>query len=129
MPPTTRATRKPDATSAESGAEASESVEDVHSSAAPHALVIPLPRMPHLPHVGVPHVSRPHVPTPTMSGGGGRALWLGGLGALAVAGVIEWPVAGVVAAGVWVAEQRARTARAQRDERAVVQPLPPQPEP
>jgi hypothetical protein len=38
-------------------------------------------------------------------------LWLGGLGALATIGVLEWPVALVVGAGSIVAEQLARENR------------------
>lgn len=37
-----------------------------------------------------------------------RALWWGGLAALAVVGALEWPVAVVVGAGTYVAEQFAR---------------------
>jgi hypothetical protein len=37
-----------------------------------------------------------------------RALWWGGLAALAVAGVVEWPVAAVVGAGTYVAERLSR---------------------
>ena len=38
-----------------------------------------------------------------------RLLYYGGLGVLATVGVLEWPVAAVVGAGVWVAG-RTRTA-------------------
>lgn len=38
----------------------------------------------------------------------GRVMWLGGLGAFAALGAIDWPVAVAIAAGTWVAEQRAR---------------------
>lgn len=38
-----------------------------------------------------------------------RVLWYGGLAALAALDVVEWPVAAVVAAGSYVAEQRARS--------------------
>jgi hypothetical protein len=37
-----------------------------------------------------------------------RALWWGGLAALAVVGVVEWPVAAVVGAGSYVAERLSR---------------------
>ncbi|MFB9179429.1 hypothetical protein ACFFX1_14925 [Dactylosporangium sucinum] len=41
----------------------------------------------------------------------GRLLYYGGVGALAVLGVLEWPVALAAAAGVWVAtHERRRTA-------------------
>jgi hypothetical protein len=42
-----------------------------------------------------------------------RLLWLGGLGALAVVGVLEWPVALAVGAGSLVAERLAREPRPQ----------------
>jgi hypothetical protein len=53
-------------------------------------------------------IPRPHVDLPPMDSKRGRVLWLGGLGTLAVIGVLDWPVAVVVAAGAWVAEERAR---------------------
>lgn len=40
----------------------------------------------------------------------GRALWWGGLAALAAFDVVEWPVAVIVGAGEWVAEQYAKAA-------------------
>lgn len=44
-----------------------------------------------------------------MPGGtAGRALWWGGLATVAAFGVVDWPVAALVAAGTWVAEQQAR---------------------
>jgi hypothetical protein len=50
----------------------------------------------------------PHVGMPAASSVPGRVLWLGGLGTLAVFGALDWPVAVAIAAGAWVAEQRAR---------------------
>ncbi|WP_116204682.1 hypothetical protein [Amycolatopsis circi] len=44
----------------------------------------------------------PPVPAPK------RALWWGGLAALAAVGVLEWPVAVVVGAGSYVAERLSR---------------------
>jgi hypothetical protein len=45
----------------------------------------------------------------------GRVLWWGGLAALATFEVVEWPVAILVGAGSWVAEQNAKAAaRSQR---------------
>jgi hypothetical protein len=52
-----------------------------------------------------------------------RLLWLGGLGALAVVGAIEWPVALAVGAGTVVAE---RHAREQRPQAATVSPTTPE---
>ena len=40
----------------------------------------------------------------------GRVLWWGGLTALAAFDIVEWPVAIVVGAGEWVAEQYAKSA-------------------
>ena len=39
-----------------------------------------------------------------------RVLWWGGLALLAATDVISWPVAGVVAAGTYVAERRVKAA-------------------
>jgi hypothetical protein len=67
-----------------------------------------------LPAIGVRHVPVPHVPDavrsrlpePTTN----RVVWYGGLAGLAALGVIDWPVAGVVAAGTYVATRRAKSA-------------------
>jgi len=56
-----------------------------------------------MPSVNVP---RMHVP----GGTAGNVLWWGGLAAVAALGVVDWPVAALVAAGTWVAEQHARQA-------------------
>lgn len=60
----------------------------------------------HLPGVPVPGV---HVAMPT--GTAGRVLWWGGLAAVAAFGVVDWPVAVLVGAGSWVAEQYAKAAQ------------------
>jgi hypothetical protein len=65
------------------------------------------PRMPRLPLPGVSGM--PGMPT----GRAGRVLWWGGLAALAAFDVVEWPVAVLVGAGSWVAEQYAKAATAQ----------------
>jgi hypothetical protein len=52
----------------------------------------------------LPAVSLPDMPATLPK----RALWWGGLAALAVAGVVEWPVAVVVGAGTYVAEKLSR---------------------
>lgn len=77
-----------------------------------HVRHIPVPRL-GVGHVPVPKVYVPgtdtvrrHLPDPA----GNRVLWYGGLAGLAAVGVIGWPVAGVVAAGTYVAEHRARAA-------------------
>jgi hypothetical protein len=59
-----------------------------------------------LPGIGMP------VAMPT--GLPGRALWWGGLAALAAFEVVEWPVAVLVGAGEWVAEQYAKSAAENR---------------
>ena len=64
-----------------------------------------LPGVPHLP--GMPHVPGVHVPTGTA----GRVLWWGGLATVAAFGVVDWPVAALIGAGSWVAEQYAKAAR------------------
>jgi hypothetical protein len=79
-----------------------------------HVRHVPLPR------VGIAHVPVPRVSVPSATGlrrrlperDTGRLLWFGGLAGLAAFGVIEWPVAGVVAAGTWIAERRAEAAHA-----------------
>jgi hypothetical protein len=56
------------------------------------------------------------VPVPRIrmpSGAAGNVIWWGGLAAVAALGVVEWPVAAIVAAGTWVAEQRSRQAAEQ----------------
>jgi hypothetical protein len=59
-------------------------------------------RGPELPLPGV------HLGMPT--GLPGRVLWWGGLAALAAFDVVDWPVAVLVGAGSWVAEQYAKEA-------------------
>lgn len=79
---------------------------------------IAMPRQ--LPRLAMPQVSMPRIPLlervprpplPPASSLPGRLIWVGGLGAVAALGVIEWPVAAAVAAGTWVAEQRAKEQR------------------
>jgi hypothetical protein len=53
---------------------------------------------------------------------GKRLLWLGGLGAMATIGLLDWPVAVAVGAGSYITEQLAREQTAQR---AVQAPAPP----
>lgn len=51
------------------------------------------------------------VPRIRMPGGAaGNVIWWGGLAAVAALGVVDWPVAAIVAAGTWVAEQQSRQA-------------------
>jgi hypothetical protein len=50
---------------------------------------------------GMPGV---HLP----GGTAGNVMWWGGLAAVAALGIVDWPVAALVAAGTWVAEQRVR---------------------
>ncbi len=66
----------------------------------------PQPSGRHLPGMPVHGV---HVAMPT--GPAGRVLWWGGLAAVAAFGVVDWPVAVLVGAGSWVAEQYAKAAQ------------------
>lgn len=81
-----------------------------------------------VPHISMPQVSMPRIamlervprpPMPPASSLPGRLIWVGGLGAVAAFGVIDWPVAAAVAAGTWVAEQRAREQRRAGQAKAV----------
>jgi hypothetical protein len=67
--------------------------------------------MPPLPMPGI------HVGMPT--GLPGRVLWWGGLAALVAFDVVDWPVAALVGAGSWVAEQYAKAAQHEALERQV----------
>lgn len=59
-------------------------------------------------HRTLPRLPRVHVlRLPT--GRAGRVLWWGGLAAVAAAGVVDWPVAALVAAGSWIGEQYAKS--------------------
>ncbi|MBO4273318.1 hypothetical protein [Microbispora triticiradicis] len=96
----------------------------------------------HLPHVGMPHISgrevghamdvaRTFLPPPE------RIMYYGGLGALAVLGILEWPVAAAIGAGTMIA-QRARSREQrwsplggpqQKDSRGTAAPTPGMPTP
>ena len=69
---------------------------------------------------GTPRMPRPllpGIPIGVPTGLPGRVLWWGGLAALAAFEVVDWPVAILVGAGSWVAEQNAKAAaRSQRAE-------------
>lgn len=85
-----------------------------------HVRHLPLPKI-EVSHVPVPHMRLPvsdavrsRLPEPTTN----RVLWFGGLAGLAALGVIEWPVAGVVAAGTYVAARWARAAEPDEPESA-----------
>ena len=82
-------------------------------------LVQRMQRLP-LPGVGMPAAMPTGVP--------GRVLWWGGLAALAAFDIVEWPVAVVVGAGEWIAEQYAKTA-AQHPRAESRSPAPPTPPP
>jgi hypothetical protein len=78
------------------------------------------PHMPGLPLPGIP------IGMPT--GLPGRVLWWGGLAALAAFEVVDWPVAVLVGAGSWVAEQNAKAAaQSQRAEQRRAAPHTPSP--
>jgi hypothetical protein len=53
---------------------------------------------------------------------GKRLLWLGGLGAMATIGLLEWPVAVAVGAGSYIAEQLVREQSTQRAAQAPARP-------
>ena len=78
-----------------------------------HASVRRLPGAPHLPAMPVHGV---HVTMPT--GTAGRVLWWGGLATAAAVGIVDWPVAALIGAGSWVAEQYAKAARRPDGDRA-----------
>ena len=63
----------------------------------------------HVPQLPLPGV---HIGMPT--GTPGRVLWWGGLAAVAAFDIVEWPVAVLVGAGSWVAEQYAKASAAQQ---------------
>jgi hypothetical protein len=71
----------------------------------PHLPSMPMPHLPGVPVHGI------HVGMPT--GVAGRVLWWGGLATVAAFGVVDWPVAVLVGAGSWVAEQYAKAAQRQ----------------
>jgi hypothetical protein len=109
-----------------------EAAEPERHVAASPSLPVPVPEV-HLRRLPLPRLGVTHVPVPRMSLSArdseprqlpdretGRWLWYGGLAGLAVVGVIEWPVAGVVAAGTYLVERRARAA----EERARREPPP-----
>ncbi|HEX6931959.1 MAG TPA: hypothetical protein VF162_07445 [Streptosporangiaceae bacterium] len=54
--------------------------------------------------LSLPSMLRPHLP----GGTAGTVLWWGGLATVAALGIVDWPVAALVGAGTWVAEQHAR---------------------
>lgn len=82
------------------------------------------PHMPRLPLPGIPI----GMPTGLPTGLPGRVLWWGGLAALAAFEVVDWPVAVLVGAGEWVAEQYAKAAaQSQRPEQRQAAPHMPSP--
>jgi hypothetical protein len=64
----------------------------------------------------LPRLPLPGMPMGMPKGTAGRVLWWGGLAALAAFDIVEWPVAVLVGAGTWVAEQYAKEAQSQRAE-------------
>ncbi|WP_171075180.1 hypothetical protein [Nonomuraea basaltis] len=73
----------------------------------PHLEVVPKPRVP-MPHIGrqelghYADVARRFVPSPE------RVAYYGALGALAVFGVVEWPVAAAIGVGTMVVQRQRR---------------------
>ena len=66
----------------------------------------------------MPRLPLPRMPIEMPTGTPGRVLWWGGLAALAAFEVVEWPVAVIVGAGSWVAEQYAKADTAQHSVKA-----------
>lgn len=72
----------------------------------------------------IPRLPLPRMPIEMPTGTQGRVLWWGGLAALAALEVVDWPVAVLVGAGSWVAEQYAkadishRSMKAEHDQQA-----------
>lgn len=64
----------------------------------------------------MPRLPLPGMPAGMTTGTAGRVLWWGGLAALAAFDIVEWPVALLVGAGSWIAEQYAKAAEGQRAE-------------
>jgi hypothetical protein len=56
--------------------------------------------------LSMPSLSVPRIRLP--AGRAGTVLWWGGLATVAALGVVDWPVAALIAAGTWVADQHAR---------------------
>jgi hypothetical protein len=56
--------------------------------------------------LSLPSLSVPRIRLP--AGRAGTVLWWGGLATVAALGIVDWPVAALIAAGTWVAEQHAR---------------------
>jgi hypothetical protein len=56
--------------------------------------------------LSMPSLSIPRIRLP--AGRAGNVVWWGGLAVVAAFGVIDWPVAALIAAGTWVAEQHAK---------------------
>lgn len=75
-----------------------------------HVRHLPVPSQVPEVHMPVPAAVRERLPEVTR----GRVLWWGGLAVLAATELISWPVAGVVAAGVYVADRRAKSALAEQ---------------
>ncbi|MCZ2525465.1 hypothetical protein [Streptomyces sp. HB2AG] len=77
----------------------------------------------HAPHVPGMHLPKPHVPRAE------HVAYYGGLGALALLEVIEWPVAAAIGVGTAVAERVGRTSGAQERPAAQEQAQQPAPPP
>ena len=76
-----------------------------------------LPRMPQMPRLRQPKLPRlsdmptppmrlPRLPQPSGDHRVGQMLWYGGLATVTVLGIVEWPVAAVVAAGSYLLDRR-----------------------
>ncbi|MGH3487882.1 MAG: hypothetical protein ACRDP8_08205 [Actinopolymorphaceae bacterium] len=59
----------------------------------------------------MPQLPRPGAREDMPNGRAGQMLWYGGLAAVAALGVVEWPVAAVVAAGSYLVDRRVRASQ------------------
>ena len=104
------------ATGSAAGAAARKTGDEEESA---HAGGLRLPPV-YVPTVHLSAVRLPTVPVPRVGmpeGTAGRVLWWGGLATAAAFGVVDWPVAVLVGAGSWVAEQYAKAAQHPAGER------------
>ena len=117
-------TSKPEAVESSAPAEQDTHGHETHGQGPSLPVLVPALHMRHvpLPRLGVGHVPVPRVYLPASEEirrrlpdrNTNRWLWYGGLAGLAALGVIEWPIAGVVAAGTYIAEHRAEHAIAEQ---------------
>src|SRR4051794_5086392 len=107
-----KAGAKPDAGTAEASGNSSEPANGnaSHYSATIRLpfltahLEVPKPSRPHLPELQAPDFSKPVRIGPVAVPAPPKTVYYLGLGALAVAEIVEWPIAAAIAAGTYVAQ-------------------------